>query len=113
MVALPEDCINAMTAATSSAPAYVYLFIKAIADSARELGIEDARMTEYVARMVEGSAQLLLRSGKTPDELIAQVTSPKGTTAEAMAVFEERDFTGIIREAMTACERRAKELAGG
>ena len=112
VVALREDQINAMTAATSSAPAYVFLFIKSIADSARRLGIDDARMPEYVAKMVSGSAELMLRSGKSADELIAQVTSPKGTTAEAMAVFDKRDFAGIIDEAMDACEKRAAELAG-
>ena len=111
VVAITEDKINAMTAATSSAPAYVFLFIKSIAESAQKLGFDDPRTREYVARMVIGSAELLLRSGKTPDELIAMVTSPKGSTAEAMKVFDERDFAGIVDEAMIACEKRTAELA--
>lgn len=111
VVVVSEDKINAMTAATSSAPAYVYLFIKAIADTAAELGIDDVRLTDYISRMVIGSAELMLNSKKTPDEMIAMVKSPKGTTAEALKVFDERDFNGIIREAMVACERRAAELA--
>ena len=90
----------------------MYLFIKSIADSASKLGLDDKRMPEYIARMVIGSAEMMLRSGKTPDELIAMVTSPKGTTAEAMKVFSDRDFSGIVDEAMTACEKRAAELAG-
>ena len=113
VVALKEEQMNAMTAATSSAPAYVYLFIKSIVDSASKLGLDDRRMTEYISKMVIGSAELLMRSGKSADELIAMVTSPKGTTAEAMKVFADRDFAGIIDEAMTACERRAQELAKG
>ena len=112
VVALREEQMNAMTAATSSAPAYVFLFIKSIAQAAEKLGLDDRRMTEYIAKMVIGSSELLLRSGKSADELISMVTSPKGTTAEAMKVFGDRDFTGIVEEAMTACERRAKELAG-
>ena len=112
VVALKEEQMNAMTAATSSAPAYVYLFIKSIVDSASKMGLDDRRMTEYISKMVIGSAEMLMRSGKTPDQLISMVTSPKGTTAEAMKVFEERNFSGIIDEAMIACERRAGELAG-
>ena len=112
VVALKEDQMNAMTAATSSAPAYVYLFIKSIVDSAAGMGLDDRRMTEYICKMVIGSAELLARSGKTADELISMVTSPKGTTAEAMKVFDERDFSGIVDEAMKACEKRAGELAG-
>ena len=68
-------------------------------------------MIDYVTRMTIGSAELLLSSKKSPDELIRMVTSPKGTTAEAMRVFEERGFAGIIAEAMDACKQRADELA--
>ena len=111
VVVLDESKINALIAGISSAPAYVFLFIKSIAEKAAELGIDDPRMLDYVTRMTIGSAELLLSTKKTPDELIRMVTSPKGTTAEAMRVFEERDFAGIIAEAMDACKERADELA--
>lgn len=111
VIVVGEDKINAMTAATSSAPAYVYLFIKAITDAARELGLDESRMTDYISRMVIGSAELMLATKKTPDEMIAMVKSPKGTTAEALKVFEERDFEGIVKDAMIACRDRAEELA--
>ena len=111
VVVVGEDKINAMTAATSSAPAYVYLFIKSIADAARELGLDENRMTDYISRMVIGSVELMLSTKKTPDEMIEMVKSPKGTTAEALSVFEQRDFAGIVKDAMTACKERAEELA--
>lgn len=111
VVVLDESKINALIAGVSSAPAYVFLFIKCIAEKAMELGIDDPRMIDYVARMTIGSAELLLSSKQSPNELIRMVTSPKGTTAEAMRVFEERNFAGIISEAMEACKQRADELA--
>lgn len=106
-----EDEINAITAATSSAPAYVYLFIKAIADAGRELGINEPNLTDRIADMVIGAATLLKGNEKSPDELIRMVTSPNGTTERAMKVFTDRDFTGIIAEAMLRCAERAKELS--
>jgi len=108
-----EKDINAITALTASSPAYVYLFIKAMADSGRALGIEatDEELIKMAANAVIGSAKMLLSSDKSPDELIRMVTSPNGTTEKAMAVFYKRDFTGIVNEAMQDCTKRAEELS--
>lgn len=106
-----EDKMTAVTAASGSAPAYVYLFIKAIADKAREMGLEQKNMDEIIARMVIGSCRMVLESGKSPDELIRMVCSPNGTTERAMQVFYEEDLCGIVAQAMDACGRRADELS--
>lgn len=108
---LPEDKLNAVISATSSAPAYVYLFIKAITDSAAAQGLNGADMLPLVCDMVDGSAEMLRSTGKTPAELIRMVTSPGGTTERAMKVLNESDFTGIIDRAMRACTERAEELS--
>lgn len=108
---IEEKDMNAIISATSSSPAYVYLFIKAICDSAYAQGLKIDNMTELVANMVIGSAEMVLKSGKTPDELIRMVTSPNGTTERAMNILYQSDFSGIIDRAMKDCTKRAIELS--
>ncbi len=109
---LPEEKMNTVIAATSSAPAYVYLLIRSIADAAQEqeLGLDEKTLLDAISHMVIGSAEMVLQSGRTPDELIRMVTSPGGTTAEALRVFDTHDFAGTVAEAMEACTRRAEQL---
>lgn len=107
---LPEDKMNTVIAATSSAPAYVYLFIKAITDAAREQGLDIPDLKNYICDMVAGSAETVKRSSLTTEQLISVVTSKGGTTEQAMKVFAESNFEGIIAEAMAACTKRADQL---
>lgn len=111
VMVVTEDKITAVTCATGSAPAYAYLFIKAIADEARAMGLDQKNLDQIIARMVIGSCHMVLESGKTPEELIRMVCSPNGTTERAMAVFEEEGFCDIVSKAMQACGKRAEELA--
>ena len=108
-----EDKIDAITAITSSSPAYLYLFVKAVCDSADNLGIDSETALPLVLSMIEGSVGMIKHTGKTPDELIRMVTSPGGTTEAAMKVFKDEDFEGIIDRAMTACRDKAEELSNG
>lgn len=109
---LPESKMNAVISATSSAPAYIYLVIKAIADSAEAQGLNSDELLPYICDMVAGSAELLKQSDKSADELIRMVMSPGGTTERAMKVLYEKDLAGIIDSAMKACTQRASELSG-
>lgn len=59
---------------------------------------------------MKGSAEMLLQSGKTAGELTRQVCSPGGTTLAALSAFDERDFDGLIEDAMTRCTNRSREL---
>ncbi len=113
VVRMPESDLNPIISATSSSPAYVYLFIKALVDGAKEQGLEYDNMTELVCKAVIGSAEMLLQTGKTPEELIKMVTSPNGTTEKAMNVLYASDFEGIIKRAMVECTKRAIELSSG
>ena len=106
-----EDKINAVTAATSSAPAYIYLIIQAIVEGAEKQGLSGPEIQEAVCHMVAGSAEMVLRTGKSPEELIRMVTSPNGTTERAMRVLNEKGVKEIFAEAMDACTRRAEELS--
>lgn len=107
---LPEEKMNTIIAATASAPAYVYLFIKSISDAAIASGIDNPDILTIIADMVIGAAEMIKHSPMTPDELIRAVTSPNGTTERALSVLNERNFTGIISDAMNACTARAEEI---
>ncbi len=107
---LPENKMNEVIAATSSAPAYIYHFIECIADEAKAEGL-DGDILSAVCEMVKGAAEMVIKTGKTPKELIKMVTSPNGTTERAMNVLYEKDVRGTISEAMKACTLRAAELS--
>ncbi len=108
---IAEKDINALTAITSSSPAYVYLFIKAMLDGAKNLNFNYDNTTELICKTLIGSANMILSSDKTPEEQIRMVKSPNGTTEKALNVFENNSFEKIISDAMEACEKRAAELA--
>ena len=111
VVTVQEDDINNITALSGSAPAYVYLFIKTMCDSIKKLGFDNEKTTEIVCKVFQGSAQMILDSDKTVDELIQMVKSPNGTTERALNVFEASDLDDIIFNAMKECANRAEELS--
>lgn len=112
---LTEDKMNAIISLTSSSPAYIFLFIKSLMDGAVLQGIEfenEKEMRRIACETVIGSAKLLMNSEKSPEQLIKDVTSPGGTTAEAMKVFYGAEFEKTVHDAMSACTKRAEELSG-
>ncbi len=105
-----ERMINEAIPYAGSAPAYVYAFADAMVQSAKAHGIDEKEALGMFCQTMIGSAELLLKSGKTPDELIKEVCSPGGTTIEGMKVLEERGFYGIISEMCDKCISRAYAL---
>lgn len=108
---LDESKMDSIISVNGSSPAYFYYFIDAMCRSAKAQGLDGDDILEAVCRTVIGSAEMLMRSGKTPEELIRAVTSPKGTTEKAMNVLYEADVASIIDNAMRACTSRAVEMA--
>ncbi len=108
---IEEKDINALTAITSSSPAYVYLFIKSMYEGARALGFDYENTVELICKTFIGASNMVLSSDKTLDEQIRMVKSPNGTTEKALNVFEAENIEKIIADAMKACEKRAFELA--
>ena len=108
---LPEDQMNAVISVTSSSPAYIYLFIKAIIDGAAAQGLMGNEIRDAVCDMVIGSANMIKKGDHSPEELIRMVTSPKGTTEQAMNVFAESKLEETVKKAMEACTKRAAELS--
>ncbi len=108
---IAESNINALTAITSSSPAYVYLFAKSILEGAKALNFNYDDTLKMICYTLIGSANMILTGGKSVDELITMVKSPNGTTERALNVFDERHFTDIVIEAMKSCAKRAEELS--
>lgn len=107
-----EEQINAVIAVSGSSPAYIYMFAEAVCDKAEELGLSRAAAMKLFCQTMVGSAEMLLTTGLTESELIDMVSSKGGTTVAATTCLRENDFSGTVKSAMTACVKRAEELAG-
>lgn len=105
-----EKYLNMATAVSGSGPAYVFLFIESLEASAVKMGFTPEVSRQLVVQTLLGSGHLLQKSDKTPQELRRLVTSPGGTTAEAIAVFEKGGFATLIEQAVVAAYEKAKKL---
>lgn len=108
---ISENMMDAVVAVSGSSPAYVFMFIEAMADGAVKAGLPRDKAYAFAAQAVLGSAKMVLETGKHPAELKDMVCSPGGTTIEAVKVLEEEGFRGTIIDAMDACVKRNRELA--
>lgn len=105
-----EKLMNAVVCANGSSPAYVYLFIEALADSVVSLGIPRDKAYTLVAQTVLGAAAMVLETGEHPAKLKDNVCSPGGTTIAAIKALEEHGFRNAIMKATDACFAKAEEL---
>lgn len=108
--AIDESLMDAVVSVSGSSPAYVFLFIEAMADAAVADGMPRAKAYKFAAQAVLGSAKMVLETGKHPGELKDMVCSPAGTTIEAVRVLEEKGFRSSVMEAMKACTAKAKGI---
>ncbi|MCI8373683.1 MAG: pyrroline-5-carboxylate reductase [Lachnospiraceae bacterium] len=102
-----EKLMNAVVCVSGSSPAYVYMFIEALADSAVKYGIPREQAYEFAAQAVKGSAEMVLKTKEHPAVLKDQVCSPGGTTIAGVAALEEHGFRNSIIKAADACHRAA------
>ncbi|HHV31441.1 MAG: pyrroline-5-carboxylate reductase [Ruminococcaceae bacterium] len=107
---IPEHLMDVVVSVSGSSPAYVFLFIEAMADAAVADGMPRKQAYEFAAQAVLGSAKMVLESGKHPGELKDMVCSPGGTTIEAVRVLEAKGFRSSVIEAMKACTHKAKSM---
>jgi pyrroline-5-carboxylate reductase len=106
-----EYLIHSVVGVSGSAPAYVFMFIEAMADAAVLGGMPRAQAYQFAAQAVKGSAQMVLETGKHPAELKDMVCSPGGTTIEAVKVLEEKGFRAAVIEAMQQCMAKSEALS--
>jgi pyrroline-5-carboxylate reductase len=109
-----EDMIDAVIGISGSGPAYYYRFTEAMAKAGEKLGLPLDMAQRLAALTFTGSAAWLEASGKSPPELRTDVTSPNGTTAAALAVFDQDDrLDALIDDVTRACVARAQEMSRG
>lgn len=107
---LPESLMDTVVAVSGSSPAYVFLFIEAMADAAVAGGLPRPQAYKFAAQAVMGSAKMVLETGKHPGELKDMVCSPAGTTIKAVEVLEKNGFRSAVIEAMEKCTEVAKGM---
>lgn len=107
---VPEHLIDVVVSVSGSAPAYVFMFIEAMADGAVADGMPRDQAYRFAAQAVLGSAKMVLETGMHPGQLKDMVCSPGGTTIEAVRVLEEKGMRSAVIEAMKACVKRGREL---
>ena len=107
-----EKYIDMATALGASGPAYVFLFIEAMIDSGVYLGMSRDMARRLVLQTVLGSTELVKQSAKHPAELKDMVTSPAGTTIEALVSMEKDGFRAAIINGIRAAYDRSVELGG-
>jgi len=105
-----EKYIDMATAISGSGPAYFFLMVESLVDAAVHIGLSRDIAQELVLQTMLGSGHFIQKSGKTPAELRKMVTSPGGTTAEALLQFEKGEFTELVKQAVKAAYNKAKRL---
>ncbi|HTB35045.1 MAG TPA: pyrroline-5-carboxylate reductase [bacterium] len=108
-----EAQMDAVTALSGSGPAYVFLFMEALQAAGESLGLAPEAAFGLASQTLAGAAAMIRQKAKTPAELRVAVTSPGGTTAAALKVFEDGDFRGLVARALRAAGERSAELGKG
>ena len=113
VVVLPESQIDALSTISGSGPAYVFYLIEQLTEAAQNMGFGEEIAAMLVEETFAGATELLSASGQSPAELRKQVTSPNGTTMQAVAVMEKAELAKLFTKATEAALARAKEIAAG
>ncbi len=109
---VPEKQINAFSGTSGSGPAYVYMFIEAMADGGVENGLSRQLAIEVAAKTLAGAAEMVLQTGRHPAALKDAVTSPAGGTIAGIRALEAGGFRASVIDAVVAGRARMDELAG-
>lgn len=107
---VPERLMDVVVGISGSSPAYVFVFIEAMADAAVAGGMPREQAYEFAAQAVLGSAKMVLETGLHPGRLKDMVCSPGGTTIQAVKVLEEKGFRAAVMDAVEACVEKSKNM---
>jgi pyrroline-5-carboxylate reductase len=106
-----EEQLHAVTAASGSAPAYFFYLYEAMIDAAVNQGLPEPLARELVIQTGFGAAELAKQSKDHPAQLRARVTSPKGTTEQAILSFTNDGLPAMVSRAMQACHERSEAMS--
>jgi pyrroline-5-carboxylate reductase len=107
---MDEKLMDAIPAISGSSPAYVYMFIEALADGGVLQGIPREKAYRLAAQAVLGAAKMVLETGSHPGLLKDNVCTPGGATIEAVSTLEKNQFRGSVLAAMESCTKKVKSL---
>ena len=107
---IPEALIDAGSAVSGCGPAFVYLFVEALADAGVQCGLPRDKALQYAAQTVCGAGRMAVVDGRHPAALKDAVCSPGGSTIEGVHALEDGAFRGIVMNAVEASFERTKEL---
>ncbi len=105
-----EDLMHAVTAVSGSGPAYYLLLMEAMISAGEKLGLSSDVATRLTLQTALGAARMAGTSDKSPAQLRQDITSPKGTTEQAILSFQDAKFDVLVEQAMQACAHRSVEL---
>lgn len=108
-----EKMMDTVTGVSGSSPAYVYLFIEAMADAAVLHGMPRAQAYTFAAQSVLGAAKMVLETGTHPGVLKDNVCSPGGTTIEAVAALESSGMRAAVIDAIDVCVKKSQKMSTG
>jgi pyrroline-5-carboxylate reductase len=106
-----EEHMHTVTSLSGSAPAYFFRFLEAMIKNAQQQGMDEKTSRELASRTMLGAARMVIELDEPIAQLRKNITSPKGTTEQALLSFEASDIDKIVADAMTACVNRSKEMA--
>lgn len=112
-MAVEEKYLDAVTGLSGSGPAYVFLFMEALADGGVQMGLARDVALKLAMQTVYGAAKMALESNKHLGELKDEVTSPGGTTIAGLYAMEQKGFHGTVMDAVVSATRRSQELGKG
>ncbi|MDD5411154.1 MAG: pyrroline-5-carboxylate reductase [Methylobacter sp.] len=106
-----ENELDAVTAVSGSGPAYYFLLMEAMEKAALELGLSETTARLLVQQTALGAAKIALESSESPEQLRKRVTSPGGTTQQAIETFQQGGFTELVSKALHAARDRSIEMS--
>jgi pyrroline-5-carboxylate reductase len=112
VIDVTEDKLDAVTALSGSGPAYFFYLVEQMIRAGTEMGLTDSEARTLAITTASGAAKMLATSPDSPQELRRKVTSPKGTTHEAITHMEQHSLAQIMIDAIKAAQRRSRELGG-
>jgi len=110
-IKVDDELMDAVTGLSGSGPAYIYYIIDALAKAGEQQGLARGDALKLAAKTAKGAAEMILSSGKTPEELVDMVCSPGGTTIEGMNVLKNSDLRKVLLEAVKAATEKSRELS--
>ncbi|GLQ30559.1 pyrroline-5-carboxylate reductase [Litoribrevibacter albus] len=106
-----EQGIDAVTAVSGSGPAYYFLFMEAMQQAGEALGLDAETAKQLTLQTALGAARMAIESDDAPSELRRKVTSPGGTTEQAIQTFQKGNLEALVKQAMQAASDRSEELS--